>query len=172
VGPRGVLRCKATTTHDPTVNPRFGKVGLQTIEDTGPLTKKRMETIDDDTSDAAIDFMKRQQTAGKPFFCWFNSTRMHLRTHVRAEHRGRADITSNTYWDWIMNHVPQVYQGMEEAPKFVATFKEFPPRSVPQSFNPATILEGTLKEIKAKQLIERTFPMFRDEGGEANGAER
>ena len=64
-GPRGVLRCKATDVDDPTEDPRFGKVGKQTIEDTGPLTKKRMETIDDETSAAAIDFMKRQQAAGK-----------------------------------------------------------------------------------------------------------
>jgi len=372
-GPRGVLRCKATTIDDPTVDPRFGKVGMQTIDDTGALTKKRMEIIDDQTSDAAVDFMKRQHEAGKPFFCWFNSTRMHLRTHVRADHRGRyahgdseyidgmiehdetigkildaldemgvaentivvytsdngphmntwpdgamtwyrsekntnwegafrvpclvrwpnhikagtitnelishndwvptlcaiagepdivnklkagytangkqykvhldgydqskflttvegtvgknngaksarntyfysdddgllvglrvgdykmsyaeqrmpgtmgvwaepftelrltklynlmqdpferADITSNTYWDWIMNHVPQVYQGMEEVPKFVATFKEFPPRSNPPSFNPATILGDTLRGIKAKQAAERAFPML------------
>ena len=53
----------------------------------------------------------------------------------------RADITSNTYWDWIMNHVPQVYQGMEGVTTFVASFKEFPPRSVPPSFNPANMLE-------------------------------
>ena len=72
-GPRGVLRCKATDVDDPTEDPRFGKVGKQTIEDTGALTKKRMETIDDETSAAAIDFMKRQQAAGKPFFCWFNA---------------------------------------------------------------------------------------------------
>jgi len=72
-----------------TVDPRFGKVGKQTIEDTGALTKKRMETIDDETSGAAIDFMKRQHAANKPFFCWMNATRMHLRTHVRPEHRGR-----------------------------------------------------------------------------------
>ena len=58
-GPRGVLKCKATDKDDPTVDPRFGKVGKQTIEDTGALTKKRMETIDDETSAAAIDFMKR-----------------------------------------------------------------------------------------------------------------
>ena len=55
----------------------------------GALNKKRMETIDDETSAAAIDFMRRQQEAGQPFFVWFNSTRMHLRTHVRPEHRGR-----------------------------------------------------------------------------------
>ena len=58
----------------------WGRVGKQTIEDTGPLTKKRMETIDDETSAAAIDFIERQAKAGKPFFCWLNATRMHLRT--------------------------------------------------------------------------------------------
>ena len=60
-GPRGVLRTKASDVDDLTIDPRFGKVGKQTIEDTGALTKKRMETIDDETSGAAIDFMKRQQ---------------------------------------------------------------------------------------------------------------
>jgi arylsulfatase len=373
-GPRGVLDCKATNVDDPKVDPRFGRVGKQKIKDTGPLTKKRMETIDDETSARAIEFMKRQHDADKPFFCWFNSTRMHLRTHVRAEHRGRyqhgdseyidgmiehdetigtllkalddmgiaddtivvytsdngphmnswpdgamtwfrsekntnwegafrvpclvrwpghikpgtitneimshndwlptlcaiagepgivnkartgytangksykvhldgydqskfltsvegsvgknngaksarksffysnddgllvglrigdyklsfaeqrvpglmavwaepftvlrltkvynlmqdpferADITSNTYWDWIMNHVPQVYQGMEEVPKFVESFKEFPPRSVPPSFNPANMMEDTLRDIKAKEKAERAFPMLR-----------
>jgi arylsulfatase A-like enzyme len=54
-GPRGVLRCKATGVDDPTEQPRWGRVGRQTIEDTGPLTRKRMETIDDETSDAAVD---------------------------------------------------------------------------------------------------------------------
>ena len=103
-GPRGVLKCKATDRDDPTVDPRFGKVGKQTIEDTGALTKKRMETIDDETSAAAIDFMKRQQAAGKPFFCWFNSTRMHLRTHVRAEHRGRYKHGDSEYVDGMIEH--------------------------------------------------------------------
>jgi arylsulfatase A-like enzyme len=103
-GPRGVLRCKASDRDDPTEDPRFGKVGKQTIEDTGALTKKRMETIDDETSAAAIDFMKRQQAAGKPFFCWFNSTRMHLRTHVRAEHRGRYTHGDSEYVDGMMEH--------------------------------------------------------------------
>ncbi len=56
-----------------------------------------METIDDETSAAAIDYMKRQHEAGKPFFCWCNATRMHLRTHVRPEHRGRyRTATANT----------------------------------------------------------------------------
>jgi arylsulfatase len=103
-GPRGVLKCKATDRDDPTVDPRFGKIGKQTIEDTGALTKKRMETIDDETSAAAIDYMKRQRAAGKPFFCWFNSTRMHLRTHVRPEHRGRYQHGDSEYVDGMLEH--------------------------------------------------------------------
>jgi arylsulfatase len=103
-GPRGVLKCKATSKDDPTVDPRFGKIGKQTIQDTGALTKKRMETIDDETSSAAIDYMKRQHSAGKPFFVWFNSTRMHLRTHVRAEHRGRYKHGDSEYIDGMIEH--------------------------------------------------------------------
>jgi arylsulfatase A-like enzyme len=103
-GPRGVLRCKAADRDDPTVDPRFGKIGKQTIEDTGALTKKRMETVDEETSSAAIDFMRRQHSANKPFFVWFNSTRMHLRTHVRAEHRGRYQHGDSEYIDGMEEH--------------------------------------------------------------------
>src|SRR5437867_3730509 len=103
-GPRGVLKCKATDRDDPTVDPRFGKIGKQTIEDTGALTKKRMETIDDETSAAAIDFMKREHAANKPFFCWMNTTRMHLRTHVRPEHRGRYKHGDSEYIDGMIEH--------------------------------------------------------------------
>lgn len=372
-GPRGVLKTKATDVDDPTTDPRFGRVGKQTIEDTGPLTKKRMETIDDETSAAAIDFMQRKNTEGKPFFLWFNATRMHLRTHVRLEHRGRythgdseyidgmiehddtigtilralddmgiadntivlytsdngphmntwpdgamtpfrsekntnwegafrvpmlvrwpghiapstvtnqimshndwlptlaaiggdknivdelkagstlngveykvhldgydqsdflttvtgkigtsndakskrtvffysdddallvgmrqgdykyvfseqrmqgtmgvwaepfttlrlqkifnlmqdpyerADITSNTFWDWNLNHVGSAYGMMDEVFKFVATFDEFPPRSFPPSFNPANVMEGKMREIKAGRALQRAFPML------------
>jgi arylsulfatase A-like enzyme len=105
LGPRGVLRCKASDRDDPTEHPRWGKVGKQTIEDTGPLTRKRMETIDDETSGAAIDFIKRQVAANKPFFCWMNTTRMHFRTHVRAEHRDKPGLTSRTeYADGMIEH--------------------------------------------------------------------
>lgn len=381
-GPRGVVDCRATAVDDPTVDPRFGKVGKQTIKDTGPLTKKRMETVDDETSDRAVEFMNRQHKAGKPFFCWFNSTRMHLRTHVRPEHRGRykhgdseyidgmiehddtigkilkalddlgiadntvvvyssdngphmntwpdgamtafrsekntnwdgafrvpclvrwpghikpgtvtnelmshndwiptlcaiagepdivgkclkgyddhhghnykvhldgydqskfltsvegtvgknngvksardrffycdddgdlvgyrkgdykyvfeeqrargtmqvwaepftrlrlqkifnlfqdpyerADITSNTFWDWQLNHVGSMYGVMDDMFKFAATFKEFPPRSTPPSFNPATILEDTLHGIEAKEKAEKAFPMLRPKNGNSS----
>jgi arylsulfatase A-like enzyme len=378
-GPRGVLKCTASDKDDPTVDPRFGNIGSQIIEDTGALTKKRMETIDDETSAAAIDYMKRQQAAGKPFFCWFNSTRMHLRTHVREEHRGkyehgdseyldgmiehdatigeilnsldemdiadntivvytsdngphmntwpdgamtwfrsekntnwegafrvpclvrwpgtikpgtvtnelmshndwvptlcaiagdpdiigkckagytangktykvhldgydqsaflktvegtpgknngtksardkffytdddaelvayrhgdykyvfeeqrapgtmqvwaepftklrlqkifnlyqdpfeRADITSNTFWDWQLNHVGSMYGVMEEIVVFAKTFKDYPPRSIPPSFNPATIMDETIKEIRAMRKLQSVYPMSGGAGGE------
>ena len=104
-GPRGVLKCSATNVDDPTItDPRFGKIGKQKIEDTGALTKKRMETVDDETSAAAIDFIKRQNAAGKPFFVWWNGTRMHLRTHVRAENRGKYTHGDSEYNDGMIEH--------------------------------------------------------------------
>ena len=103
-GPRGVLRCKARDKDDATEDPRFGRVGKQTIEDTGAPTKKRMETIDDKSSAAAIDYIKRQQGAGTPFFCWFNPTRMHARTHVRPEHRGVYKHGDSEYIDGMIEH--------------------------------------------------------------------
>jgi arylsulfatase len=105
IGPRGVLRCKASDRDDPTEHPRWGRVGRQTIEDTGALTRKRMETIDDETSAAAIDFIQRQARANLPFFCWFSSTRMHFRTHVRESHRDQPGLTSRTeYADGMIEH--------------------------------------------------------------------
>jgi len=95
-GPRGVLKCKAD-----------GKGG-QTIEDTGPLTKKRMETIDEETVAAAKDFIKRKNDADEPFFCWWNATRMHFRTHVKEEHKGLAGKTGNEYHDGMIEHDMQV----------------------------------------------------------------
>jgi arylsulfatase A-like enzyme len=103
-GPRGVIKSKATDKDDATTDPRWGKVGKQTIEDTGPLTKKRMETIDDETTDAAIDFIKRQAQANKPFFVWMNTTRMHLYTHVRPSMRGQSGMPDNEYADGMIEH--------------------------------------------------------------------
>jgi arylsulfatase len=101
-GPRGVLKCTASDTDDATVDPRFGKVGMQKCQDTGPLTKKRMETIDDETTAAAIDFMQRQVKAKKPFFTWMNTTRMHLYTHVRPSMLGQSGISE--YADGMLEH--------------------------------------------------------------------
>ena len=91
-GPRGVLKCLATDKDDPTIDPRFGKVGKQTIQDTGPLTKKRMETVDEEVTAAALDFIERQHKAGKPFFCWWNSTRMHIFTHLKKASEGKTGL--------------------------------------------------------------------------------
>jgi arylsulfatase len=86
--PRGVIRSSAD-----------GKV-----EDTGSLNRKRMETIDDETTGAAIDFMKRQAQANKPFFTWMNTTRMHAFTHVRESMRGQSGMPGNEYGDGMIEH--------------------------------------------------------------------
>lgn len=74
------------------------------IQDTGPLDRKRMETIDDETTAAAIDFMEREVKADKPFFVWMNTTRMHIFTHVRPEYRGKSGMPGNEYADGMWEH--------------------------------------------------------------------
>jgi arylsulfatase len=103
-GPRGVLDSKATEKDDPTVDPRFGKVGKQTIKDTGPLTSKRMETIDDDVAGRASDYIKRKAKAGKPFFVWVNFTHMHFRTHVKPASKGQSGRWQSPYHDAMIDH--------------------------------------------------------------------
>jgi len=89
-GPRGVIHSWA--------NPD----GTQKIEDTGPLTKKRMETVDDETSDAALAFIEKAQKEGKPWFIWWSGTRMHFRTHVKDELRGISG--QDEYADGMVEH--------------------------------------------------------------------
>lgn len=84
-GPRGVLKCKSD-----------GK-----CQDTGPLTKKRMETVDEETMGAAKEFIQRQNKANKPFFVWWNATRMHFRTHVKASNRHKGN---DEYTDGMIEH--------------------------------------------------------------------
>ncbi|MFM9107358.1 MAG: arylsulfatase, partial [Chloroflexota bacterium] len=87
-GPRGVLHCFATDVDDPTVDPRFGPVGKQTIEDTGPLTIERQGTIDDEIVEKSVDFIRRAVADDKPFFVWHNAARMHMHTHLKPESQG------------------------------------------------------------------------------------
>ena len=89
-GPRGVIHSWALPN------------GKQKIEDTGPLTKKRMETVDDETTDRAIEFIKEATAAGKPWFVWWNGTRMHFRTHVKKENRGISG--QDEYADGMVEH--------------------------------------------------------------------
>ena len=91
-GPRGVLHTWANGD------------GTQRIEDTGPLTKKRMETCDDEFRDAAVDFIQRQHKAETPFFVWFNTTHMHFRTHTEPESVGRAGRWQSRYHDTMLDH--------------------------------------------------------------------
>jgi arylsulfatase A-like enzyme len=91
-GPRGVFHCFATTQDDSTVDQRFGKVGKQKCTDTGPLTLKRMETIDEEITKGALDFMDKAHKGGKPFFVWWNSTRMHVFTHLKPASKGKTGL--------------------------------------------------------------------------------
>ena len=99
-GPRGVLHCKSD-----------GKGG-QTIEDTGPLTKKRMETIDEEVTTRALDWMETQANAKKPFFLWYNSTAMHFRTHLAAKNRGKSG--QDDYSDRMVVHDEQIGQMLDK----------------------------------------------------------
>ena len=91
-GPRGVLKTKANGD------------GTQTIENTGPLTKKRMETVDEETLAAAKAFIRDNEQADKPWFTWWNATRMHFRTHVKEEHTGLSGPNGDVYSDGMVEH--------------------------------------------------------------------
>ena len=99
-GPRGVLHCVAD-----------GKGG-QTIKDTGPLTKKRMETIDEEITSAALAWMEKQAKADKPFFLWYNSTAMHFRTHLADKNRGKSG--QDDYSDRMVTHDEQIGQMLDK----------------------------------------------------------
>ena len=87
VGPRNMLRTTATSVDDATVDPRWGKVGKQKIEDAGELCPKRMETVDDEIRDAALKFIDQARADNKPFFLWLNPTRMHIVTHLSPKYQ-------------------------------------------------------------------------------------
>jgi arylsulfatase A-like enzyme len=95
-GPRGVLHSWAKPG------------GKQEIKDTGPLTKKRMETVDEEFLGSALDFIEAQHKAGKPFFCWWNSTRMHVFTHLKKKSEGKTGL--GIYPDGMVEHDGHVGQ--------------------------------------------------------------
>jgi len=99
-GPRGVLHCIAD-----------GKGG-QEVKDTGPLTKKRMETIDEEITDRALAWMEKQAKADQPFFLWYNSTAMHFRTHVAAKNLGKSG--QDPYSDRMVVHDEQIGQMLDK----------------------------------------------------------
>ena len=87
VGPRNMVHSWATDTDDPTVMPRWGKIGKQKIEDAGPLFPKRMETVDDEILDLSLKFVDKAHSEGKPFFLYLNPTRMHVVTHLSPKYQ-------------------------------------------------------------------------------------
>ena len=96
VGPRNMVHSWATDTDDPTVMPRWGKIGKQKIEDAGTLYPKRMETVDDEIRDNAFKFLDKAKADGKPFFLWLNPTRMHVVTHLSEKY----ESTRNSENGW------------------------------------------------------------------------
>lgn len=118
--PRGVLDCKASDKDDTTNDARFGKIGKQTIKDTGPLDPKRMETVDEEFLDRTMKFIDRSNKEGKPFFAWFNTSRMHIYTHLKKESRDLATPYSSefdVYGSGMMeldNMVKQILKKLED----------------------------------------------------------
>jgi arylsulfatase len=88
VGPRNMVHSYATNVDDPTVQPRWGKIGKQRIEDDGELCPKRMETVDDEILANALKFLDKARADRKPFFLWLNPTRMHVVTHLSPKYQG------------------------------------------------------------------------------------
>ncbi len=110
-GPRGVLDCKATDTESEIDDPRFGPMGKQVCEDTGPLTKKRMETADEEFIGRAMDFIKRNTEAGTPWFTWLSTSRMHFYTHLKPESEGVTGL--GIFADGMVEHDGQVGQVLD-----------------------------------------------------------
>ena len=112
-GPRGVFHCFATDTASTLADDeRFGKWGKQKCEDTGPLTKKRMETVDGEVLDKTFQFIDKNQQAGKPWFVWFNTTRMHIFTHLKPESDGKTGL--GTYPDGMVEHDGHIGQMLKK----------------------------------------------------------
>jgi len=88
--PRGVMRAWATTVDDPTTDPKFGRVGKQKIENTGPLTRKRMETFDQEVTDETLKYLDSVGKGDKPFFVWFNTTAIHVWSHPQNKYLQQA----------------------------------------------------------------------------------
>ena len=115
-GTRGVLHCYASTTNDETTDPRFGKMGKQKCKDTGELSSKRMETVDDEFITASVDFMKRSKKSDKPFFVWLNPSRMHMFTRLRESHRylaAKATSEEDMYGSGMIEHDIHQYKKLQ-----------------------------------------------------------
>jgi arylsulfatase len=138
VGPRNMVHCWATDTDDATVDPRWGKVGKQKIVDCGTLYPDRMETVDDEILDAALNFIDKAKSEKKPFFCWLNPTRMHVVTHLSDKYEKMRTPENN----WSISEA-----GMAQLDDIVG---------------------GVLKKLKDEGLDENTIVMFTTDNGAEN----
>jgi arylsulfatase A-like enzyme len=123
--PRGVLRCLATEADDPTEDPRFGRIGKQTIKDTGPLTQKRMETVEDDLLAHSLHLIERAYAAEKPSLLWHNTTRM----HVWSVYRSAGGTTKFGLYadclqdlDWVVGELLSKLDGLGIADNTIVIF--------------------------------------------------
>jgi len=138
IGPRNMVHSWATDTDDPTVDPRWGKVGKQKIEDAGTLYPKRMETVDDEILNHALAFIDQAQSAKKPFFVWLNPTRMHVVTHLSDKYQSLR--TPENGWS-------ESEAGMAQLDDIVGT---------------------VMKKLKDDGLDENTIVMFTTDNGTEN----
>ena len=138
IGPRNMLHCWATDTDDATVDPRWGKVGKQRIEDAGTLYPDRMETVDDEILDHALKFIDGAKAANKPFFVWLNPTRMHVVTHLSKKYQGMR--------------TPE--NGWSESEAGMAQLDD--------------IVGAVMKKLKDDGLDENTIVMFTTDNGTEN----
>ena len=111
-GPRGVLRIHGDDHRSPREDARFGKWGRQNCEDTGPLTKERMETVDEEFLKATLDFIDRAHQQQKPFFVWFDPTRMQIWTYLKPLSQGKTGL--GIYPDGMVEHDGQVGQLLQK----------------------------------------------------------
>ncbi len=137
-GPRNMVHCWATDKDDPTVQPRWGKVGKQKIEDCGPLYPERMETVDDEILSNALAFVDKAKAANKPFFLWLNPTRMHVATHLSDKYEKMRTPENGWY---------QYEAGMAQLDDIVG---------------------AVLKKLKDAGLEENTIVVFTTDNGAEN----
>ena len=135
VGPRNMVHSWATEKDDPTVMPRWGKIGKQRIEDAGALYPKRMETVDDEILAASIKFIEKAKADGKPFFLWLNPTRMHIVTHLSDKYQK----TRNSKNGWTIHEA-----GMAQLDDIVG---------------------DVMKKLKAMGVDENTIVLFTTDNG-------
>lgn len=124
--PRNVIYARASEEDDKTVDPRWGRVGKQVIEDRGPLGKERQKTFDDEALKVSVDWMKRVNKDNKPFFLWFNPTRMHQEIHVSDEWMGKSGHSRYAdgllHMDWLVGEVLKSIDEMGIADNTIVLF--------------------------------------------------